>query len=302
MSAARSPNSPSVLIVTAADAAYAPLLRDLVESLRPGARQAGYDLACFDLGLAPADLAWLHLQTERIVTPVWDLPVAPRLRAEQPQLRALTVRPFIPRYFPGYDLYLWLDADTWVQEWIVIGWYLRAAAGGSLAIAPQVDRAYVHRPEYHRWRHDRWRAYFGEEAAQRALFESVLNAGVFALKGDAPHWAMWEKWFTLGLERADGELCDDQAALNHAVRTEGLPLYPLPATCNWLCHLALPAWDARGGRLCEPLLPHQHLGVVHLTAGTKQFEFRLSSLTGGSVVKTLRYPAHPHSAIRGDRP
>ncbi|MGH6976466.1 MAG: hypothetical protein ACREED_05505 [Stellaceae bacterium] len=24
--------------------------------------------------------------------------------------------PFLRRYFPGYDVYLWLDGDTWVQD------------------------------------------------------------------------------------------------------------------------------------------------------------------------------------------
>ena len=79
-----------------------------------------------------------------VVEPGWDLPVGEKLRTEKPELRGLTVRPFLPNYFPGYDAYLWIDADAWVQERYALDWYIEEAAKGALVAAPHVDRAYRH--------------------------------------------------------------------------------------------------------------------------------------------------------------
>ena len=42
--------------------------------------------------------------------------------------KALTARPFLPRYFPGFDLYLWIDGDCWVQQGDAIALFLARRA------------------------------------------------------------------------------------------------------------------------------------------------------------------------------
>jgi lipopolysaccharide biosynthesis glycosyltransferase len=263
------------LVVTAADEAFAPLLRGLVDSLHQWEPRPFTDLACFDLGLAPESRAWIARRAAHVVEPGWDLDVNAARRASSPALRACTVRPFLPRYFPGYDVYLWIDADAWVQERFALDWYFAVAAGGPLAAATHVDRAYIQTPAALRWRMDRRQAYYGEEARERVLWETSFNSGVFALRADAPHWAKWAKWFGAGLERAGGKLLCDQTALNQAIFEEGLPVSPLPALCNWLCHLAPPAVDLARGRFCEPFPPRNPIGILHLTADTKDLALEL---------------------------
>lgn len=277
------------LIVTGADEKFAPLLKGLVESLQRPGRPANTELACLDVGLAAPTRDWLRRFTERIVDPEWDLPVAASLTTTSPHLRASTVRPFLPRYFPGFDLYLWMDSDTWVQEWYAIEWYLAAAAGGSLAIAPHVDRAYRHSKGVLNWRATRLSRYFGPEAAQRMFTESYLNAGVFALRGDAPHWAAWAERFREGLAATQGTLVTDQTALNQAVWIDRLPMHPVPAVCNWNCHLALPLYDAVAARFREPFVPYRPLGVIHLTGPTKDEGFALRDPDGVAVPGGLRF-------------
>ena len=58
--------------------------------------------------------------------------------------KALTARPFLPRYFPGFDLYFWIDADCWVQQGDAIALFLRAARTGALAAAPEIHRSMRH--------------------------------------------------------------------------------------------------------------------------------------------------------------
>jgi len=257
------------LVVTAADEAFMPLLRGLVESLQQWEPRPFNDLACFDLGLAPESRRWIEGVATHVVEPRWDLPVHEKLRQKQPELRALTVRPFLPRYFPGYDAYLWIDADAWVQERFALEWLLAAAATGRLAAAPQVHHAYLQTERNFNWRMQRMQACFGLEAGRWLLWDTYFNAGVFALRSDAPHWALWAKWFTLGLEATNGKLCCDQTALNQALWMEHLPVNPLPALCNWLCHLALPRFDVERRRFCEPTAPGHPIGILHLSANSK---------------------------------
>ncbi|MEZ5919051.1 MAG: hypothetical protein R3D66_03785 [Alphaproteobacteria bacterium] len=32
------------------------------------------------------------------------------------EFESLRLPPFLPQIFPGYDVYFWMDADTWVQS------------------------------------------------------------------------------------------------------------------------------------------------------------------------------------------
>lgn len=273
------------LIVTAANEAFMPLLRGLIHSLAQWQPQPFTAIACFDLGLAPESQGWVQQQVAHLVVPGWDLPVDPQLCAQQPHLRAFTVRPFLRDHFPGYDLYLWIDADAWVQEPFALDWYFAIARSGCLAAAPEVDRAYRDSPNLVEWRTGRMQQYFGDEAGKRAVWDTYFNAGVFALAAKAPHWQPWAECFRQGLEATRGRLCCDQTALNHALWTQNLPVHALPATANWLCHLAAPGYNPRLGKFCEPLAPSGLIGILHLTGSTKHLAYQ-----GGTQTISLRFP------------
>jgi hypothetical protein len=257
------------LIVSAADESFMPWLRRLADSLRTQNVFSLADFAIFDLGLGEGSCACLAGYGAKTVIPGWDLPVDEELARSKPHLRALTVRPFLPRYFPGYDTYLWIDSDAWVQSGYAIEWLLAAAQQGALAAVPEVDRSYIQLSGIWSWRFEWLKAYYGNDAAQKLISERYLNTGVFALRGDAPHWHAWEHWFGRGIDATKGEVCNDQTALNHAIWTEGLPVHPLPALCNWLCHLAPPVFNQDTGLFHEPYIPCRPIGILHETGEIK---------------------------------
>jgi lipopolysaccharide biosynthesis glycosyltransferase len=279
-----------ILIVSGADEAYVSLLDELISSIRRWEELLAIDIACLDVGLSPGSRAALAPRVSRIVEPRWDLPVDAALRAASPGLRALTARPFLPRYFPDYEIYVWLDADTWVQFPFAVDWLVGAAKEGMLGAVPHTHAAYETTPESLRWRTERMHAYFGPADSDRIRWDVYLNSGVFALPADAPHWAAWARSFARGLEATEGRLCTDQTALNHAVWTGNLPLQPLPAVCNWLAHLALPGFDSAGKGFCEPIPPGHYIGIMHLTgkaSRTRRYDLRQAGPVG---TMSLRYP------------
>jgi hypothetical protein len=104
-----SPNSSDLIIVSAADSGYFPLLRDAVASVR--ALDSQVAIGVLDLGLAPDQLAWLAAQAVQVVKPGWDIDFPGRERMPE-TFKAQVARPFLPRHFPGHEMYFWLDADA----------------------------------------------------------------------------------------------------------------------------------------------------------------------------------------------
>jgi hypothetical protein len=183
----------------------------------------------------------------------------------QAHLRGITARPFLPKYFPGFDIYLWLDADTWVQERFAIERFIAAADGG-MGLVSEFQAAF-HSPSINEWRHGRLEAYFGKPGVLAAR-KDYFNSGVFSLAADAPHWSSWKEHFRQGLKRSPQLACD-QSALNHAIFRDKLKVNALPAVCNWLCNLSLPVFDAGSNKLRCPTPPHDLIGLVHMAGGSK---------------------------------
>lgn len=282
-----------VVVVSAADSLYFPLLRDAVASVRALRRDVA--IGIFDLGLAASERAWLAEQRADVVQPGWDIAFPGRERAPD-LLKAEFARPFLPRYFPGFEMYFWLDADAWLQDWRAVELYCAAAGRERLAITPEIDRAYKRhykRPKPFGWTLA-WKNYreaFGWRIADRLGRNPMVNSGVFALHAEAPHWEAWQRVLCRILQRTRF-VPAAQTALNYVIFAERLPVNFLPAYCNWMPGDAPPAFDAERGLFVEPYAPHETIGVMHLAgAEQKRHAFRLDRLDGGTIETRLRYGA-----------
>lgn len=243
------------------------------------------------MGLSAATKASVREQVTHFAVPGWDLPFHQSHRSERPHLRAMSARPFLPQYFSGYDCYLWLDADTWVQKKFAIEGLFAAAQGGAMGIVPQIHPSYVHHSAAANWRRRILKNYFGDEGLALMEANTYYNSGAFSLLANAPHWAAWTDHFRAAL-RFNPEARSDQNVLNFALWKEQLPTHPLPALCNWCCHLALPSISLEAGELCEPHGSNQPLGIVHLTANTKDWHCMLEG-NGKKFQVNLRFKGMP---------
>jgi hypothetical protein len=292
------------LIVSGADHAYFPLLSDTIASIRALRPEAA--IGVLDVGLTPAEHHSLEPCVRHLVRPGWDIDF-PGRDDLAPARQAQFARPFLPRHFPGYETYLWIDADAWVQDWRVIELYVAAAGHDKIAITPEIDRAYKRhykRPKLFgrtlSWKN--YRAAFGWRAADRLGRNPIVNCGVFALHRDAPHWAAWARIMTRVAQRTRFFFIE-QTALNYAIFAEHMPVAFLPAYCNWLPGDATPAFDAKRGLFVEPHPPHEVIGIMHL-AGREQKShiFRVNRLDGGVVETSLRYRDSRAVAARVQNP
>ncbi len=115
------------IAITGGDAGYFDLMKDCIAlAARDGGRPragARHPRLRLDGGAA----RWCRAQGATLVVPQWDFDFPGRDKLKD-GYKALTARPFLPRYFPGFDLYLWIDGDCWVQQGDAIALFLAARA------------------------------------------------------------------------------------------------------------------------------------------------------------------------------
>lgn len=290
-----------VIVVSAANSPYFKLLQGWAASIRDKPESDRLSLGVLDVGLKAEELRELDAGGIRVEKPGWDFDLGLQQGAAE-HYKAQVARPFLPKYFPDFDAYIWMDADTWVQRWWVFDLLLQAVQAGAMAIVPELDRAYPARDTELRveralgipyritsYAYRRYLDIYGKETAWRCFDLPVLNAGVFALAADAPHWEVWRREYQRALFRSKRHGLD-QISLGYLRAHQIVPFEFLPATCNWLVHLARPAFDPARGLLVEPYIPHQEIAVIHTTMRTKAAVFEIAKLGGGTLSATLHYP------------
>ena len=100
----------SLIIITAANAEYFELAQGTIESIRQKPQGQGVSMGFFDLGCTPEQLQWLEEQVDIIKQADWEFDFPGRNEAPE-YLKGLLARPWLPKYFPGFEIYLWIDAD-----------------------------------------------------------------------------------------------------------------------------------------------------------------------------------------------
>ncbi|MEJ1977678.1 MAG: hypothetical protein WDN49_17780 [Acetobacteraceae bacterium] len=91
----------------------------MIASIAAGLESPQVTLACFDIGLEERDRAWLRQRGAQIALPATHLGVDQETHSAM--LRSFLARPFLREYFPGYDVYVWIDSDVWLQDVRVLG-------------------------------------------------------------------------------------------------------------------------------------------------------------------------------------
>ncbi|MEQ1828574.1 MAG: hypothetical protein ABL921_21615 [Pirellula sp.] len=271
------------LLVTASDREYFPLAHSCLLSIRKNAPSV--KVAFLDLGCTPPQLDWLAQHVDFIRQPDWEFDFPGR--ETKPQfLRGLLARPFLRSYFPGFEVYLWIDADAWVQRFEAIDLLVRGCTRRSgLAIVPEIDRCsmrqYGAMPAYWAQAFQWYKNAFDDVIANKLCNFPMLNAGVYAMHREAPHWDIWRQCIAHALPKYCTTMTD-QIALNYAVYQCGLfrQTELLPMWCNWTCHNGFPKWDDSANCFVERFLPFHEVGILHLTTRDKSTPRMIETLSG----------------------
>ena len=293
------------VIVSLADANYFELINELIDSILRFEKSKETAVCILDAGLTEDQKSILSKKVDEIKSAEWDIKVPSFKVMGKEWLKSQVSRAFLPKYFPGYRKYLWIDADAWVNKWETIELYFKGSDNNKLAISTSADRSYgrVLRAEWlirsiaviksQNYKHAKSSG-FSEDIARKVALMPHLNIGVFCLNFNAPHWEVWQKNLKKAL--SSGKIFgSEQVAMNVTIYVDNLEIEILPAYCNWTLTNKI-KFDTEKNSLVEFYLPNHEIGIMHLAGKTsdhirynKNYLSDIQTLDGKIIKKSLRF-------------
>ena len=268
----------NVVVTTAADSGYFEMFKGMLHSLRSFEIGRGLDIRSFDLGLEPEQRRWLEQAGVDFVEPTWHLGLKDGM---MPHFHlAEIVRPFVRDYFPGYDHYMWLDPDLWLQDQSVLERLIAGSKTKGAAIAHEADRVYKFQAWHFGWCLKHRILGLGLWDGSLLMVKPALNCGVYCIAADAPHWQAWSRRLKSAVDRTTRVAPHSQFTFNQIVYVDQLPTDILDSADNWICDRAPPMWDDKKGLYCKPYAPYQPLSLLHLAGPAKTRRYTIKTVSG----------------------
>ena len=297
------------VIVSLADSNYFPLLNELVDSIKRFEESSKVAICILDAGLTDDQKKILLEKVDEVKSAEWDIEVPGYKVNGKEWLKSQVSRAFLPKYFPDYEKYLWIDCDAWVNDWLSIDLYFKACDNGKLGITQTIGPGYKITSRVY-WLFGKLaiiksqnfkhavKSKLGYERARKLAFAPHINIGVFSLEKNSEGWKSWQKNLDETL-RAGNIFGSEGLAINMSVYLDNLETEFLPLNCNWITSNLLPKYDEENNTFVEPYLPNYKIGIMHLAAGIwkdgkdmrvdKSIEIEIETLKANKVLKSLRY-------------
>ncbi len=297
------------VIVSLADSNYFELLDELIDSIKSFEESKNTAICILDAGLNEEQVTKLKEKVDEVKRAEWDIEVSSFRIKGREWLKSQVSRAFLPKYFPNYEKYLWIDCDAWVHDWQSVELYFKACVNGKLGITQTFT------PGYRIMTRVKW--IFGKLAiiksqnfkhgiafkigldkARKLAFAPHINIGVFSLEKESKIWNLWQSNLETTLKH--GQIFgSEQLAINMCVYIDDVETEFLPHNCNWIASNLLPKYDTDKGIYVEPYLPNQKIGIMHLAGDIKvdnkkmrtdkSVKIKLSTLNGDKISKSLRF-------------
>ena len=297
------------VIVTLADSNYFELLNELIQSIKRFKESENTAICVLDAGLTENQKKNLENKVDEIKSAEWDIKVPEFKVKGREWLKSQVSRAFLPKYFPNYEKYLWIDCDAWVNDWKCIEIYLKACDGNKLGITQTIGPGYKITSKVN-WLFGKLaiiksqnfkhavKSNIGYAKARKLAFAPHINIVVFSLEKNSPIWSIWQKNLYQTLKSGD-IFGSEQLAINMSVYIDEVDTEFLPLNCNWLTSNLLPKFDEKNDTFVEPYLPNYKIGIMHLAAGiwknnkdmrlNKDIEIEIETLEGKILNKSLRF-------------
>jgi len=297
------------VIVSLADSNYFELLNELVDSIKSFEESKDTAICILDAGLSEQQKTILSKKVDEIKSAEWDIEVPAFKVKGREWLKSQVSRAFLPKYFPNYEKFLWIDCDAWVGDWNSIELYFKACENGKLGITQTFTPGYkvmskvswifgqIAVIKSQNFKHA-IKSKIGINKARKLAFAPHINIGVFSLEKNSEGWNTWQKNLEQTL-KSGNIFGSEQLAINMSVYINDLETEFLPHNCNWLVSNLLPKFDEEEQKFVEPYLPNHKLGIIHLASGIwdgdkdmrlhKEVKINIKTLENNILLKSLRF-------------
>ena len=297
------------VIVSLADSNYFELLNELVDSIKSFEKSKDTAICILDVGLTEQQKSILSIKVDEIKPAVWDLKVpAIRVRGKD-WLKSMVARVYLPKYFPKYENFIWIDSDAWINDWEAIELLIRATKKEKIGLTQSFAPGYrdigkvnwiyggLANIKTQNYKHSK-NSGFSKDICRKIAFAPHINSGVFSLNKNSKIWKIWQDILETAI-RKGGIFASEQVALNIAVYHQNIETEFLPVRCNWIANHLLPKFDESINRFVEPNLPNNKIGIIHLAGGIwvnnkdmrkdSKIKINIKTTDDKIVLKSLRF-------------
>jgi len=188
--------------------------------------------------------------------------------------------------FPGYEVYMWVDADIRFVRHDAFDAYLGQALKNpdTICITQEIEPAYIcvssalHAKAYHEMKNKRIREIYDSDLLEKMAYYYNFNTGIWAMHCLSPIWSIYKKELMFTFEHRFDHMREQDALNVSLLRWCGEP-FNLPATMNWLCALSLPKKDEKTNTFVRPVYPHWPISVLHLIMSNSKVEVDREEIT-----------------------
>jgi hypothetical protein len=269
----KGPTIGRAVICTCADASYARLAIGLVESLRLCNADDRFSIVVIDLDVPSAAADELRKRGARLVKPAPEM-----LASTRAFLRSFKCKTMLPSVVPGFDTYVWLDADTIVQDGKLLTRLASAGSGPRAALSlesfgdqgvrvPGIlpngsfgTRMY-NQSSVRAGLRTAYDDNFG--ARFRVLADDWLVASAaFAMSANFNGWKAIQSWFDKAESGRSSPLAFQQA-MTIALLSGKLAVCEMPEHFVWTCTTRLPEYEPKTRQFVHPQT-NVPVAILHL--------------------------------------
>ncbi len=251
----------------------------------------------------------MSLKVDEVKLAEWDIEVPDGKIKGREWLKSQVSRAFLPKYFPNYEKYLWIDCDAWVNDWKAVELFFKACDESKLGITQTIGPGYKITSKVswifgklaiiksQNFKHA-IKSKISYDKARKLAFAPHINIGVFSLEKNSSIWKVWQENLIQTLKFGD-IFGSEQLAMNMSVYINNVATEFLPLNCNWITSNLLPKFDEVKNTFVEPYLPNSKIGIMHLAAGiwrdnkdmrlNKEIEIEIKTIQGKILNKSLRF-------------
>ena len=191
------------VIVSLADSNYYPLLDELVDSIKRFKESESIAICILDAGLTDDQKQKLQIKVDEIKSAEWDIEVPGYKVKGKEWLKSQVSRAFLPKYFPNYEKFLWIDCDAWVNDWQTIEIFFKACDDNKLGITQTIGPGYKITSKVdwvfgklaiiksQNFKHA-IKSNISLDKARKLAFAPHINIGVFSLEKNSKSWEIWQ--------------------------------------------------------------------------------------------------------------
>ena len=291
-----------ITIVSGGDTKYFQLLKELAHSVRDKPEGKDINIVFLDGGLSKEDIDYFKNLNISVINPGWCNSLAERRAKGRDFLKINIAKLYLDQLISNTEIIIWVDADTWIQNFEFINLYDLVARKKKLAIVSQASRLQPQHIQYRKWFFHHLvelRNILYKNARRSGLKISeikslqarpTLNAGSYALHIDAPHWKQFRFWQNEILKK--GRLfTSDQLAMGLTIYHDNFSYEALPDICNYMGPWR---YSSEDNVFVDYYAPYNPVSVMHLAGqdlnrSDLNHKVDILDLDDKKIQKSLRY-------------